>query len=144
MKQIVTFACYGIIVAATTAFSPLPQRTLVHFRAQPNGNKEMSPQEARLEQISQKGASRIAKMGIPERAKRAIMAEQIEDRILQYELELEALIGESGVIPTDPEKRDQCKEIAMLTRAAQEQYELLVSGSPSPMLTTLDSLGSNK
>jgi hypothetical protein len=158
MKQIATLCYCGIILVATTtteAFAPLPQqygattrcRPTVLLWDQPNSDNEEEaqdiPQEARLEQLAKMGAARIAKMDIPERAKRAMLAEAIEDSIFQYEIELEELVGESGIIPTDPELRDQCKDIAMQIKASQDQYETLVSGLPSPLLNTLDSLGSD-
>jgi hypothetical protein len=155
MMQMTTLCYCGIILVAattTTAFSPLPQQhgtsrfhpTLLLWN-QPNGDSEgdaqNSSQEARLEQLAKIGAARVAKMDIPERAKRAMLAEAIEDSIFQYEIELEELIGESGIIPTDPQLREQCQSIAMQIKASQDQYEALVSGLPSPLLNTLDSLG---
>jgi hypothetical protein len=42
-------------------------------------------------------------MSIAERAKRAMLAEAIEDNILAKEIQLEELIGENCILPTDPE-----------------------------------------
>lgn len=137
--------------STTGAFAPLPPHhgcpPTVLLWDQPNGdNKEEAQeisQEVRLEELAKMGAARVAKMDIPERAKRAMLAEAIEDSIFQYEIELEELIGESGIIPTDPELREQCKDIALQIKTAQDQYEALVSGLPSPLLNTFDSLGSD-
>lgn len=158
MKPGATLFSIGILLGATSvgAFSPgfprhdhcrvLPgvraQQTLL--KDQPNEDeKPQLSQEAMMEEIAKKGAARVAKMDIPERAKRAMLAESLEDSIFQYEIELEEIIGESGIIPTDPVLLEKCKSIALQIKGAQNQYETLVSGLPSALLDTLDNIGSD-
>jgi hypothetical protein len=97
-------------------------------------------QEKILEELSWKGAEKIAKMDIPERAKRAMLAEAVEDRIFELSDILEALLEEDGSIKL--ENREKVQETAKQTKKLQQQYSDLVNGKPSAILTALASLGS--
>lgn len=92
-----------------------------------------------LEQLSREGAARVREMDIAERTKRAMLAEQVEDGIFRMQEKLETLIPPSGIVPE--EVREECVEIAQQMRAMQGQYEALVSGKPSTMLSTIENLG---
>jgi hypothetical protein len=83
---------------------------------------------------------RISKLSTSERAKRAMLAEAVEDNILSKELELEEILGEQGLLPQDPELLKQCQDLAREIRVAQQQYDALVGGEPSTLLRTLEGL----
>jgi hypothetical protein len=91
------------------------------------------------ESLSQSGADKISTMSIDERAKRAMLAEAVEDNIFLLETELEELVGEDGVIT--PDIREECVMLAKQIKSAQQHYESLVSGGPSAMLTVMENLG---
>lgn len=95
--------------------------------------------EALLEAMAASGAAKVATMSVPERTKRAMLAEAVEDRIFQLQDDLEELSG--GVVPEDEKLRSQCVDVARQIKLAQKQYQDLVSGEPSEMLKTLESLG---
>jgi hypothetical protein len=94
-----------------------------------------------LEQITKRGSEEIAKMSVSERAKRAMLAEAVEDNIVSKEIQLGEILGDSGVIPSDPNLLEQCRDISMQIREAQLQYEALVTGKSSALLNTFESLG---
>ena len=99
-------------------------------------------QEEVLEKLSLSGAERIAAMGIPERAKRAMLAEQVEDRIFELTDVLEKLVQDgagSGEL-VKKSNREKAVQVARETKALQKQYEDLVSGRPSSMLQSLESI----
>jgi hypothetical protein len=93
-------------------------------------------QEMILEELSLRGADKISKMGIPERAKRAMLAEAVEDRIFELTDVLEGLIEEDGSVAV--ENREEAVEIAKQTKSLKQQYSDLVNGNPSSILTALD------
>lgn len=95
-----------------------------------------------LEELSLKGAAKIAKMGIPERAKRAMLAEAVEDRIFELTEVMEALIQEDGTVPEG--NRKKAVDLAKQTKKLQEEYKDLVNGSPSSVLIALDSIANGK
>jgi hypothetical protein len=103
-------------------------------------------QEQLMEQLALSGAERIAAMSIPERTKRAMLAEAVEDRIFELTDVLEKLLlsdqSESGGDgPLISEKnRQEALEVAQQTKALQVQYEELVSGRPSSVLRSLESV----
>ena len=88
-----------------------------------------------LEEWSLRGASRIAQLSVPERTKRAMLAEAIEDQIFANTERLEEM-----VIQNAKEKRDEAVELARATKALQVQYQELVSGGPSSVLNSLESV----
>jgi hypothetical protein len=95
-------------------------------------------QEEFMEAVSLSGADKIAKMNVSERTKRAMLAEAIENRIFQLQDDLDQLCG--GVVPDDETIKSQCVEIARNMRESQLQYNDLVTGEPSMVMTTLESL----
>ena len=99
--------------------------------------------ERLMEQLSLEGAERIAAMTVPERAKRAMLAEAIEDRIFALTESLEGLFAGDGTLPE--QNREKAVEIAKQIKGLQIQYEELVSGKPSTVLRSLESvMGPNK
>ena len=92
-------------------------------------------QELMMEEMSRIGAQKIASLGIPERAKRAMLAEAVEDRIFDLTDQLEQLI-EDNTIPE--ENRPQAVQLAQQTKVLQIQYQELVSGKSSSILDSLE------
>lgn len=84
------------------------------------------------------GADRVKAMNIPERAKRAMLTEALEDQIFELTEQLEGFVDEEGKI-TD---REKAVEIASTTKSLQIQYNDLVSGKPSAILDALSTMGS--
>lgn len=99
-------------------------------------------QEEVLEQLSLDGAERIAKMDIPERTKRAMLAEQVEDRIFELMDVLDKLVenGEGSGELVKEENREKAVDVAREVKSLQKQYDDLVSGRPSSMLSSLESI----
>ena len=94
-----------------------------------------------FERLSLSGADRIAAMEIPERAKRAMLAEAVEDRIFELTEILEKLVEPAGgdtLVAED--NRKKAVQIAKQTKALQQQYEELVTGQPSAMLQSLEGI----
>jgi hypothetical protein len=83
---------------------------------------------------------RISKLSTSERAKRAMLAEAVEDNIISKELELEEILGKEGLLPQDPELLKLCQDLEKEIRAAQQQYNALVGGEPSTLLRALEGL----
>lgn len=98
-------------------------------------------QEMMLEEMSLKGAEKIAAMGIPERAKRAMLAEAVEDRIFELTEVLETLVEEDGSVAE--QNRERVVEIARDVKQFQQQYSDLVNGNRSAILDALSSDGSS-
>lgn len=98
-------------------------------------------QEMLFEELSLKGADKVAKMDVPERAKRAMLAEVVEDRIFELTDDLDGLVEEDGSVAVD--NREKAVEIATQIKKSQQQYSDLVNGKPSSILTALDFMGKN-
>lgn len=100
---------------------------------------QQQTKEMLLEELSMSGAGKIAILSIPERAKRALLAEAIEDRIIRLTEEVDQMIGVDGGLSQD--LREKVIEAATRMKDLQIQYDELVSGKPSSVLTVLDALG---
>lgn len=137
-----------------TVVNPKTSRCVnIIFRSSSPDNSDMSfpdpneksgaqkEQEMMFESMSLKGADVIAKMEVPERAKRAMLAEAVEDRIFELTEKLEGFIDENGMIPE--QDREKAVEIAKQTKGLQAQYNELVSGGPSAILDSLSSIKSS-
>jgi len=100
---------------------------------------DIHTQEMLMEELSWEGQNKIASVSISERAKRALLAEAIEDQIFRLAEELEEIVGRNGLIDDD----DKREATALATRAKElkQQYQDLVSGAPSSVLAALESLG---
>jgi hypothetical protein len=99
-------------------------------------------QEMLMEELSKIGAEKIAGLGVVERAKRAMLAEAIEDRIFHLTEEIEVLLEKNGTLAA--QNRDRAIELAQQTKGLQVQYHELVSGQPSSVLQSLEALDSNE
>ena len=90
-----------------------------------------------MEELSRIGADKIASLGVAERTKRAMLAEAIEDRIFDLTEQLDQLIVDN-TIPV--ENREKAVQLAQQTKVLQTQYQELVSGEPSSLLGSLESV----
>ena len=97
-------------------------------------------QEMILEELSMKGAAKIAKMDISERAKRAMLAEALEDRVFELTEALTGMLDEDGSVKL--EHRTTVADTAKQTKELQLLYSDLVNGNPSSILNALASLDS--
>lgn len=95
--------------------------------SQNGGDFSKSNQEAFLEESSLMGADKIKNMSIEERTKRVMLAENVEDRMVELIEKLEDLLDENGI----PKKKESKEDIELLIeqiKAARNQYRLLVTG----------------
>lgn len=91
------------------------------------GDFSKSNQEAFLEESSLMGADKVKNMSIEERTKRVMLAENVEDRMVELIEKLEDLLDENGI----PKKKESKEDIELLIeqiKAARNQYRLLVTG----------------
>ena len=119
----------------------------------PSAYESNQSHERSMEALSAEGAARIAQLSIPERAKRAMLAEAVEDQIFANTEQLEILLLKTNYgrkidceDESDPEEnRNYAVELAQQTRTLQVQYRELVMGESSSVLNALESVigGSN-
>jgi len=95
-----------------------------------------------METLSRRGAAKIAKIDIRERAKRAMLAEAVEDQIFDNTETLEAMLEKDGSLMAEA-NREEAVEIAKQTKLLQVQYNELVSGNASSVLNALEAAMGN-
>ncbi len=143
LQLVATAMCSSILCTNSFVLSPssIPLRfNGVHLgmmSSMPGEEGQQSPakktQENIMEMASLAGAEEIAKLGIDERTKRAMLAEQVEDRIFELVDELEQMVEKNnGVLEGDV--KEEVVELAKQTKALQNQYDDLVNGRPSSLL----------
>lgn len=147
----IRFALLLSLVASSSAFVPCHVSGFQNPSSQlsesengdtPSEQEKYDPkreQEMILESMSLEGAEVIKRMDIPERAKRAMLAEAVEDRIFALTEMIEDLIDDDGMIAE--ENREKAVEIAQATKSLQGQYQNLVSGKDSSILEALTAKG---
>ncbi|KAL7460666.1 hypothetical protein ACHAXS_001110 [Conticribra weissflogii] len=86
-----------------------------------------------MEMSSIAGADAISNINLEERAKRAMLAEAVEDRIFELVDELEEVFTRNDGVLVGAVK-EEAKELAKQTKALQLQYDDLVNGRPSSLL----------
>jgi hypothetical protein len=97
-------------------------------------------QEKSMERISQIGADKIATLSIPERTKRAMLAEAIEDEMFVATEQLEDLYqGSDDNNALSDQNRGTARELTQRIASLQSQYNELVSGRSSSVLNVLES-----
>jgi len=99
-------------------------------------------QDMLMETLSRRGAAKIAKIDIRERAKRAMLAEAVEDQIFDNTETLEAMLEKDGSLAEA--NRQQAVEIAQQTKLLQVQYNELVSGNASSVLNAMEAAMGNR
>ncbi len=90
-----------------------------------------------MEMSSIAGADAISNINLEERAKRAMLAEAVEDRIFELVDELEEVFTRNDGVLVGAVK-EEAKELAKQTKALQLQYDDLVNGRPSSLLDVED------
>lgn len=134
----------GIIILCSLAFNahafsiaqPSAHRTCNIMLMAESGDNESAMrkgQEMKMEMASLAGAKAIAKLNINERTKRAMLAEQVEDRIFEITEEIEQIVIRNDGLLEGNEK-EEAVELAKQTKALQVQYDDLVQGRPSILL----------
>ncbi len=93
--------------------------------------------ERKMEMSSIAGADAISNINLEERAKRAMLAEAVEDRIFELVDELEEVFTRNDGVLVGAVK-EEAKELAKQTKALQLQYDDLVNGRPSSLLDVED------
>jgi flagellar basal body-associated protein FliL len=151
MASLRTLLFLSLVVGFASSFSVIPhaysRNNLVStcLKSSPNDDENndeqqqeplQKKQERLLEELSSEGADKIAKLDIQERTKRAMLAEQVEDRIFELSDQLEEMFDENYLLPES--NREQAVELAQQTKSLQLQYQELVSGKPSTILEALD------
>jgi len=98
-----------------------------------------------MEEACQEGSAQVGKMSVEERTKRAMLAELLEDEIFIMTEELEEIVQQQpqSQIMSQEETVLLLQSKAQLIKVKQIQYQALVTGEPSSLLTTLDSLRSD-
>lgn len=96
-----------------------------------------------FEEAARQGAEKVKKMSIAERTKRAMLAEAAEDRMVILYDNLEELLGEDG-LPSSVENRNEVEVLAREIKSLRQEYHVLVSGGPSPMLDSIDGTGNGR
>jgi hypothetical protein len=95
-----------------------------------------------LEGISKQGADNMAKLSLAERTKRALLAEQVENQIFANLDELERLSGidRGRENENNQEQQDEAEAIISQTRLLRRQYDELVSGKGSSILSAVEAV----
>ena len=109
----------------------------------PSVLKSNKSHERAMEALSAEGAARIAQLSTSARAKRAMLAEAVEDQIFANTEQLEMLLlqADNGTnMEDDDENRNDAVELAQQTRTLQVQYRELVMGESSSVLNALESV----
>lgn len=94
--------------------------------------------ERTLEQLSQTGARKIAALSLPERTKRALLAEAIEDDMFHTTETLEELVQPDGTV--SEENQPSVLELTERVKSLRIKYKELVSGDSSSVLNSLESV----
>jgi hypothetical protein len=102
-------------------------------------SQQQQQQNTIFEAMSIQGADKIAKMSIPERAKRAMLAEATEDRIFELTERLDGLFDADGTVAAA--NRKEAVDLAKQAKKLQMQYNDLVNGNPSSILQAIDAMG---
>lgn len=99
-------------------------------------SEEQQRQEKLMERSSIQGSQKISSLSVSERAKRAMLAEAIEDSIFCNIDKMDRLFDSQGMLPET--NREEAYEIAKETKQFQQQYQELVSGESSSVLNALE------
>lgn len=127
------------------------QRASLFLHAQSSNSDEATPsrlvqQEQLFEELSRKNADTIAALSISERTKRAMLAEVVEDEIFMVSEQIVDLVQKNGGKSDTENYEEQVKELKSRNVFLQQLYRDLVSGRPSSLLNSVDSVkvdGSN-
>jgi hypothetical protein len=102
--------------------------------------KRLVQQEQLLEEISRKNAEKIAALSISERTKRAMLAEVVEDEIFTVSQQIVDLVLQNEAQSVVEKYDEVMKELNYRNFFLQQQYNDLVTGRPSSLLLSVDSV----
>jgi hypothetical protein len=103
--------------------------------------RQADPVEVYMEIASRNGADKVRSMSTEERARRAMLAEAVEDRIFTMYDEMEGLLTGGG--PAHEADREEIRNLAREIKASQSRYQGLVAGEPSITMGTINEIGSS-
>ena len=125
------------IITTSTALPSTPEANA----AADDGNDQGHAMQPFFEETALEGADAVKAMSIEERTRRAMLAEQVEDRVCTLYDDLEVILGEDGTLPESEEEREEITNIAKQIKVLQNDYKQLVSGEKSQYL---DGFGGEK
>lgn len=122
------------IVTTSTALQSTPEANA----AADDGNDQGHAMQPFFEETALEGADAVKAMSIEERTRRAMLAEQVEDRVCSLYDDLEVILGQDGTLPESEEEREEITNIAKQIKVLQNDYKQLVSGEKSQYLDGFD------
>ena len=122
------------IITTSTALPSTPEANA----AADEGNDQGHAMQPFFEETALEGADAVKAMSIEERTRRAMLAEQVEDRVCTLYDDLEVILGEDGTLPESEEEREEITNIAKQIKVLQNDYKQLVSGEKSQYLDGFD------
>ena len=122
------------IITTSTALPSTPEANA----AADDGNDQGHAMQPFFEETALEGADAVKAMSIEERTRRAMLAEQVEDRVCTLYDDLEVILGEDGTLPESEEDREEITNIAKQIKVLQNDYKQLVSGEKSQYLDGFD------
>lgn len=129
--------CISPSQAFTVPTATAPRSMRLTAQISPRNDDSHHPfsrqQEFLFEHLSRMGADNVASLGVSERAKRALLAEAVEDRIFDLTDEIDDLVVDSRIVD-----REKAVALAKEVKVLQIQYEELVSGKESSLLQSLE------
>jgi hypothetical protein len=118
------------LITCSTALPSTPEANA----AADDGNDQGHAMQPFFEETALEGADAVKAMSIEERTRRAMLAEQVEDRVCTLYDDLEDILGQDGTLPESEEEREEITNIAKQIKVLQNDYKQLVSGEKSPLL----------
>ena len=122
------------IITTSTALPSTPEANA----AADDGNDQGHAMQPFFEETALEGADAVKAMSIEERTRRAMLAEQVEDRVCTLYDDLEVILGQDGTLPESEEEREETRNIAKQIKVLQNDYKQLVSGEKSQYLDGFD------
>ena len=121
-------------IITSTALPSTPEANA----AADDGNDQGHAMQPFFEETALEGADAVKAMSIEERTRRAMLAEQVEDRVCTLYDDLEVILGQDGTLPESEEEREEITNIAKQIKVLQNDYKQLVSGEKSQYLDGFD------
>lgn len=135
-----SFSLSEIPLSSCTRISGIGSRSTITGKAlfqssssEDGSEKKRISHEQFLEESSREGYQEVKSMSIEERARRAMLAEAAEDRVVLLSDKLELLLGEDGM-PKTVEDREEVAILAAEIKSSMQEYENLVNGKDCPAL----------
>jgi len=133
VSQTVAFAPQNIAVRSSLSVTALPSTPEANAAAD-DGSEQGHAMQPFFEETALGGADAVKSISIEERTRRAMLAEQVEDRVCTLYDDLEGILGQDGTLPESEEEREEITNIAKQIKVLQTDYKQLVSGEKSQYL----------